>query len=60
MLTLMNYWNSVWRGHLAEIEKAFDRHSAAEDRAFERQLSRTPTWQIYSGNSVRSVSLPDA
>ena len=47
MLTLMNYWNAVWRSNLAEIENAFRRHSEAEDLAFRRQLRRDPaaTWK---------------
>ena len=40
MLTLMNYWNAVWRSNLAEIENAAFRHSDAEEQAFERQLRR--------------------
>ena len=42
MLTLMNYWNAVWRSNLAEMENSFRSHSKAEDLAFERQLRRKP------------------
>ncbi len=43
MLTLMNYWNAVWRGNLAGIETSFRSHSEAESEAFERQLRRPPS-----------------
>ena len=47
MLTLMNYWNAVWRSNLAEIEDSFRRHSEPEELAFQRQLRRplSPGWQ---------------
>ena len=47
MLTLMNYWNAVWRSNMAEIEDSFRRHSETEDLAFRRQLRRSsgPRWQ---------------
>lgn len=60
MLTLMNYWNSVWRNQLAEIENAFPSRSEAEERAFERRLKQAPRWRVYSGDSVRQVNLPHA
>lgn len=60
MLTLLNYWNSVWRSHIAEIENAFHSRSEAEEQAFERRLKQTPAWQVYSGDKVRRVTLPTA
>ena len=55
MLTLMNYWNSVWRSHIAEIESAFHHRSEAEEQAFERQLKQTSAWRVYSGDKVRTL-----
>ena len=43
MLTLMSYWNAVWRSNLAEIENSFRSHSEAESQAFQRQLRRPPS-----------------
>ena len=43
MLTLMNYWNAVWRSNLAGIETSYRSHSEAESEAFERRLRRPPS-----------------
>lgn len=47
MLTLMNYWNAVWRSNMAEIEDSFRRRRDSEDLAFRRQMQRgsRPRWQ---------------
>ena len=56
MLTLMNYWNSVWRSNLSQIEDAsFRRHREAEVLAFERRLRQPKVldWQKPKGRSGR-------
>lgn len=58
MLTLMNYWNSVWRSNLAQIEDAtFRRHREAEVLAFERRL-RQPGFRAWQKPKARSGRYP--